>query len=240
MTTLAITGAGLVLPDAGTGVRYVTQLTRPDRFTARQLRRTPRLALLALPAVEAAWQQAGLTNSADVGLVVGTGLADVHETAEFLRSLHERGPKLARPQHFQRSVHGALAGELAILYGLRGYNLTVSDGIYTGEAALFAGALAVRSGRCQSCVVVCADALSNATLLAHQELAGQVAVAEAAGALVVEDPAGAFERDADILAPLHRVDLTALRAAPPSPLEGVGYCGAQGLIRVIRAVQPGL
>jgi len=235
--SLAITGIGLVLPQKGGPIHFVSEITAPERFSVRALRRVSRIGQLALAAVDQAWTSSELVADSDTGLVFGTALADTHETSEFLRGMYDRGPKLAKPKHFQRSVHGAAAGELALLYGLTGYNLTVTQGVHSGDAALYAAALAVRSGRCERCLCVAADTLSSPLLLAHSVLGYKdVPVGEAAAAVVLEHPKDAVERGADILGTLHEGDLARTQAGPLTAIEDVGLCGAGGLIRAVVAV----
>ncbi len=156
----------------------------PARFGPRAVRRLTRLTRLALPAVEAAL---GAIDDPTVGLVVGTGLADLEQTAGFLDGLHDRGPRYASPQMFQRSVHGAVAGELAILYNLRGYNMTVTQGLDSSRAALALAQLALDAGRCQRCLCVAVDALTPALIEATAAL-GRPPPAEGAAALLLAPP----------------------------------------------------
>jgi hypothetical protein len=193
----------------------------PKRFAPRALRRVTRLTRLCLPLAEAVLVQAGHAGDSTLGLVAGTGLADLEQTAGFLAGLHARGERYASPQMFQRSVHGALAGELAILFGLQGFNLTVTQGRLSGEAALFQGALAIAAGRCERCLVVAADGVSEALLSAHEALGGKVA--EGAAAVLLG-------RDGPGLARLDAVDLP--RCVP-------GTYGAHGLVQLALAVETG-
>ena len=226
---IAITGVGLVLP--GEGGR-VSALPTPEDFAPRALRRVSRLGRLALPAAWAALRQSGLEPGADVGLVLGTGLGDLDETAGFLRDLHARGPRTARPQLFQRSVHAAAAGELAILLGLTGHNLTVTEGLRSGLAALYAAALAVRAGRCRACLCVAADTVTDALVAAGAALGAAGPYAEAAAAVMVERDSG----DERALAVLGGID--PMRTPTVLP-DGGGWCGAAGLVNVVRSVGGG-
>lgn len=168
---LAVTGVGIALPDAvdDRGVRRAT-IVAPERFGRRALRRVSRLGQLALVATESAWQRAQLAASPEIGLVVGTSLADIDETAGFLDTIQARGGRFASPGHFQRSVHAVVAGELAILYRLEGYNLTVTQGRHSGETALQQAAMAVRAERCSQCVCVAVDGVSDALVRAWRTL----------------------------------------------------------------------
>ena len=164
-----------------------SSLPAPDRFPPRSLRRASRLTRLALPPVEQVWATANLEASLNVGLIVGTGLADQEQTTDFLQRLYAKGGKLVSPQAFQRSVHGAVCGELAILYGLRGYNMTVTQGRLSGHAALYAAGVALLSGRCQQAVVVAVEGTSEVLSEALAAL-GEApdAIADGAAAVVIQ------------------------------------------------------
>jgi len=235
---LPITGAAVLAPEPG-GAPRITRFEPPARFSKAVLRRTSRLGQLALPVVEAALAQAGLTPGPELGLVVGTGLADLDETIGFLSGVHERGERFASPQMFQRSVHSAVAGELAILYGLTGYNLTVTQGLASGEAALLAAALAVASGRCQRCLCVAVDGVSDALLLALADLGhAPDAAGEGAAALILGPPATS---EVPTLAWLEGVDVSAAEAATRGADLPTGAHGAMGLVRTVQAIlrEPG-
>ncbi len=207
---LQILGAGVLAP--GEDGR-VADPDPPARFNPRALRRITRLTGLALPCVEHALGER--TPEASMGLVVGTGLADLEQTSGLLDGVHTRGAAYASPQMFQRSVHGAVAGELAILYGLRGYNLTVTQGLRSAEAALELADLAIRAGRCTTCLCVAVDAVSPALLEAMSAL-GRPPPAEGAAAVLL----GGGE---------------AIEWDPGEP----GSYGAAALVRVAQAWLPG-
>jgi 3-oxoacyl-[acyl-carrier-protein] synthase II len=214
----------------------VTEIQIPSRFPARVLRRASRLTQLALGAVERAWQEGRLSNTLRVGLVAGTALADLDQTADFLRGLQQRGGRFASPQSFQRSVHSDLAGELAILYQLQGYNLTVTQGLSSGLTALFAATLALRSGRCDQCLCVAADTRCDALLDAAQARGAKADdLGEGAAALVLEREADALRRQARILAEIYELDLVRLQTQPAVRHSG-GIYGAAGLVTLVQAI----
>lgn len=229
---LPITGAAVLAPEPG-GAQRITRIEPPARFSKAVLRRTSRLGQLALPVVEAALLQAESTAGPELGLVVGTGLADLDETIGFLQGVHERGERFASPQMFQRSVHSAVAGELAILYHLTGYNLTVTQGLASGEAALLAAALAVASGRCERCLCVAVDGVSDALLMALADLGhAPEAAGEGAAALVLGPP----DHAGPALAWLEGVDVAAAEAATRGADLPTGAHGAMGLVRTAQAI----
>ncbi len=225
---LVITGAAVWQPEIGGSTK---EPAIPAGIDPRAVRRSTRLGRLALGVASEALLGAGLAAPPeDTGLVVGTALADLDETAGFLGGIHTRGARFASPQLFQRSVHGAVAGELAILFGLRGYNLTVSEGMASGEAALSAALLALWAGRAPRCLVVAVDGRSEALSAALGALGLPDVAGEGAAAIVVEAAAEAAARGARGLA--------AVRGVNPSMearFEPGGH-GASGLCELARYV----
>lgn len=203
---------------------------------AATLRKMTRLGRLALHVTEAALAESGLPvelRGDRLGLVFGTALADLDETAAFLEGVATRGEALASPQSFQRSIHGAVAGELAIALGLTGYNLTVSEGLASGEAALFQAVLAIRSGRCERCLCVAADGRA-ASLRAALHALGIAALPGEGVAAVVLEPMP-LRPGARALAALASVDL---RGAVRSPNPGAAEPhGAEGLVQTVLALR---
>jgi len=232
---LSILAAAVITPDeTSEGPSRVARLEAPARFSKGVLRRTSRLGRLALPVVEQALTASKVPVDASLGLVVGTGLADLDETLGFLDGLHTRGERFASPQMFQRSVHSAVAGELAILYGLEGFNLTVTQGLASGEAALFSAALAVAAGRCARCLCVAVDGVSDGLLEALAALGiAPEAAGEGAAALVLA-------RDDDDFGPglarLLGVDVALAEEAHRAQAVPRGAHGALGLVRTAEVV----
>ncbi|MEZ4267120.1 MAG: beta-ketoacyl synthase N-terminal-like domain-containing protein [Myxococcota bacterium] len=223
---LVLSGAALWQPEIG-GPSEEPEI--PAGIDPRTVRRSTRLGRIALAVASEALTRAALDPAPeDTALVVGTALADLDETAGFLGGIHARGARFASPQFFQRSVHGAVAGELAILLALRGYNLTVSEGMRSGEAALAAAILAVQAGRAPRALVVAIDGRSEALSAALNALGLPDEAGEGAAALVVETAADAARRGAPVLAALGGVN--------PSMAPGFssGRHGASGLCDVAR------
>jgi 3-oxoacyl-(acyl-carrier-protein) synthase len=225
---LAITGAAAVPARAGDAVP--AEPPPPARFSVGDLRRASRSCRLALPAIEAAMHDAGVHGRADVGLVVGTGLGNLDDAAAFLEGTAAGGP--GSPQRFQRSLPSGLASELAILYGLRGFGLTTTDGVASGETALRVAALALRAGRCEVCLCVAADVDSAPLRRALGELGHSEPPGEGAAAVVLEVAGHAAARGAAALAwfderpPWHK----------PDP-RAAGTHGSAGLVRAVWAIR---
>jgi 3-oxoacyl-[acyl-carrier-protein] synthase II len=96
-----------------------------DPARARRLDRTSQMgAVLA--------QAAG----AKEALVFGNAFGAVDGTAEFMRRLQEKGPRLVRPADFPSLVPSSPAGYVSIYSGLRGPAFVLADLAVSGEAAL--------------------------------------------------------------------------------------------------------
>ncbi len=144
---------------AATTIADDQPLKRPELVPSGTWRRTSLLGRYGVVAAAESLKQAGLLGDPEVGLIVGTGLADLEETLDFIDSAFDRGEALAKPVSFQRSVHSAAAGEISIAFGLRGYNLTLADGRSSSADILIAAEVALHQARCSRCLCVAADGL---------------------------------------------------------------------------------
>ena len=94
----------------------------------------------------------------------GTGWGALSETYGFLESLFNTGDRFSSPTDFIGSVHNAPAGQVAMMFGATGTNVTTTGGDYSFEQALMsAGLLGPVTGR--STLVVGADEY-------HEKLSG--------------------------------------------------------------------
>jgi len=100
----------------------------------RRLKRFPRLAL-ALAA--AAFEDSGLEQGPE-SVFMGSGWGALSETYDFLKKLRETNEQFPSPTDFVGSVHNSAAGQVAIMYGATGPNITSSGGDYSFEQALLA------------------------------------------------------------------------------------------------------
>lgn len=109
---------------------------------ARQIRRLKRLPRLALALAEAAVPEEGRAGLETV--FMGTGWGSLTETADFLDRLQESGQRFPSPTDFIGSVHNSPAGQVALMLGTRGTNVTTSGGECSFEQACFAARLLSR------------------------------------------------------------------------------------------------
>lgn len=118
---------------------YLADLAPLDEFVPRRnLRRVDRFSQLALLGASLALQDAGRTvaDCGRLGLIVASGYGPMCTTFAFLDSYLDGGDSCSSPTHFSNSVHNAAAANIAILLGIDGPNLTISQFEMSVHAAM--------------------------------------------------------------------------------------------------------
>ena len=78
-------------------------------------------------------QKAGLENCE--AITVGTGLGCVRDTLKFMKVMYEEAETGLSPTSFIQSTHNSIAGQIALMLGNHGYNMThVQGGLSLGYA----------------------------------------------------------------------------------------------------------
>ncbi len=121
----------------------------PDR-----LERLPRLTRLGVQAALAALAAAPRDDGRDTAIVVATSHGPVESTAEFAAGIRARGHARGNPFLFPNVLYNAVAGEVAIRGGIRGHNVTVTNGELCGAASLEIALLLLKTGRARRVVVL--------------------------------------------------------------------------------------
>jgi len=80
-------------------------------------------------------------------IVVGTGLASLHNSELFLCSLIDPEQSILSPTPFINSVHNTISGEIALHTQNKGYNSTYSQGALSFEGALLDAILLTKEGK---------------------------------------------------------------------------------------------
>lgn len=120
--------------------RIATEALPPR--TVRRLKRLPKLAL-ALAQNACRNMPAGRRPAA---VSLGTAWGAMSETHDFLHKLFETRQEFPSPTDFIGSVHNAPAGQIAMMLGAKGANVTVSGGDASFEQALLTADLLAHSG----------------------------------------------------------------------------------------------
>lgn len=147
--------ASLPLLARGVPVAGLADIERiAENLPPRLVRRLKRLPRLALSLAVAAHQDSGLEEK-PAAVFMGTGWGALSETCDFLTRLADSREQFPSPTDFVGSVHNGPAGQVAILFGARGANITASGGDYSFEQALRSADLMLGSD--ESCLVLGAD-----------------------------------------------------------------------------------
>jgi len=101
---------------------------KPRDFIAlMKMRRMNGLSRLAVAAAKLAIEDSGVTLPADTGVAIGTAFGPVQTSVEYMQEYVEKGASLAPPQLFAESVANAPGSHIAIEWGLRGFNVTITQ-----------------------------------------------------------------------------------------------------------------
>ena len=123
--------------------RYAGEISNfdPAKYLGpKGLRNLDRTTLLALVAAKLAIEDAKLEltdeNRNDIGVVLGSTMGSVHSISEFDKEGLREGPRYVNPAHFPNTVINSPASQVAIRFGLRGLNATISTGFTAGLDAI--------------------------------------------------------------------------------------------------------
>jgi 3-oxoacyl-[acyl-carrier-protein] synthase II len=124
----------------------------------REARRTDRFTQLVLAAANEAIADARLNignngDSRNVGVLVGTGMGGLGTLLENVEVLRERGPRRVSALMVPMMMPNAAAGQISILYGIRGPALCLSAACATGSNAIGEAAEMIRRGTVE--VAIC-------------------------------------------------------------------------------------
>lgn len=210
-----ITGIGLTLPESVGDITDLFDTSAAERglvdreasLRGRGMRHKDRASRLALRAAESALHDAGLldaqtfsepafTGPADrTAVVVSSNLGNLDSVCSFVDIIARETVTGLSPLGLPHTSSNAVAGWIAIKYGLRGPNVTVCNGPTGGLDALFWARNLVAARRSDVAVVVGAepDTEPVARLLQQQD---QGSVLDGAVAVVVESAEHAQHRGA--------------------------------------------
>src|SRR4029453_3353653 len=155
------------LPEA---YRYAGQLSdfRPeDLIGSKGLKYLNAATRLLLCTAELARRDAGLAigpdTAEDVGAVVATSFSNVGDCVDFYDSLLAPDER-TNPLRFPNLFINIAGGNLAIRFGIRGLNTTITNGATSSQDALQHGLTALRCGRARALLVAGVEFLSPAVV----------------------------------------------------------------------------
>lgn len=148
---------------------------QPEKYLGpKGLRNLDRTTLLALVAAKLAIDDAKLEitdeNRNDIGVVLGSTMGSVHSISEFDKEGLREGPRYVNPAHFPNTVINSPASQVAIRFGLKGLNTTISTG-FTASLDAFGYAIdMLRLGHAKALLVGGVEELCIQTYLGFYKL----------------------------------------------------------------------
>ena len=140
---LYIHSTGCIAPEAAPDVPLkVLRCQEPDYskyINPMQLRRMSRVVRMGVAAAKMALDSAGI--SRPDALSVGTAFGCLQDTEIFLGKMVAQDEKMLTPTAFIQSTHNTVAGQIALLTGCHGHNMTYVQGGHSFEQALIDTAL---------------------------------------------------------------------------------------------------
>jgi 3-oxoacyl-[acyl-carrier-protein] synthase II len=103
-------------------------------------------------------------------IIVGTGMGCIYFSEKFLKSIIENNEEFLTPTPFIQSTHNAVAGQLAIKFGCKGYNFTYVDSASSFLSALFDGMLQIQNGEISNALIGGVDEMAEHTTELFQHI----------------------------------------------------------------------
>ena len=228
----------------------------PQNYMDRkEARRTDRFVHLAIAATAEALHSAELTitpeNADEIGVIIGSAFGGIGVLFREVSNYLDRGPSRVSPFLTTAMITSMAAGQVAIMYGLKGPNFCTSSACATGAHAIGEAAETIRRGAARAIIAggseapiiaVCIASLANAGALSTRNDAPAAAsrpfdatrdgfvLSEGGAVLVLEDLEFALSRGAHILAEIAGYGLSAdaYHVSQPAP-DGEGALRAMRL-----------
>jgi 3-oxoacyl-[acyl-carrier-protein] synthase II len=135
-----------------------SQLIQPnykEYVSPASLRRMSTVLKMGVAGGKSSLQHSGL-ESCDA-ITVGTGLGCVRDTLKFLKAVYTNQESGLSPTAFIQSTHNSIAGQLALLLGNHGYNMTHVQGALSLGYALSDAELLIGEGDAKTVLVGAVD-----------------------------------------------------------------------------------
>jgi hypothetical protein len=167
---------------------------------ARLIRRMSSVLRMGVATASACLKRAGVEKPDSI--VVGTGLGCMDDTVRFLDLLIENDEQMLNPTPFIQSTHNTIAGQIALMLGCRGHNLTFSQKNLSFASSLLESAMLIEEGEAGLVLTGAVDELNDTAFALMQEADcadNEIFYSEGASFfLLSKDPNGALAKLDDI------------------------------------------
>jgi len=118
---------------------------------AASLRRMSTIIRMGLATSMKCLETAG-TDSPEA-VIIGSGLGCISDTTRFLEQMIHQGEQMLNPTAFIQSTHNTIAGQIALMLGCKGYNMTFTQKSISFETALLDALLLLEEKRIHTVLV---------------------------------------------------------------------------------------
>lgn len=134
----------------------VRGFTPKEFIPPMKLRRMNALSRLAVSAARLAIDDIGgsVAHLGETGVALGTAFGPVQTSVDYMKEYVEKGPALAPPQLFAESVANAPGSHIAIEWGFRGFNVTMTQRESSFLSAAMIASSQILKGSVQSAAIV--------------------------------------------------------------------------------------
>src|SRR5439155_18573805 len=139
----------------------VRDFVAKDFIAPMKLRRMNTLSRFAVAAARLATTDRGADLPDAAGVAMGTAFGPVQTSVDYMQEYVEKGAALAPPQLFAESVANAPGSHVGIEFGLRGFNITVTQRESSALAALMYACSQIAKGVLPAAVVGGVDEVSE-------------------------------------------------------------------------------
>ncbi len=169
-----ISGAGnnmsgdflLTKPDYSTHVLPCVEPEYKDYIPVMQLRRMSKIVRRGVVAAKTAMQHAGIEKPD--ALSIGTAYGCLQDTESFLGKMIDQDEQMLTPTAFIQSTHNTVGGQIALLAGCNGHNLTYVHRGHSFEHAMINAALYLDEHAGENILVGGIDELTENSIKALQ------------------------------------------------------------------------
>ena len=228
-----------------------------DFIPEKEARKMDRFIQLGVAAGVEALKDSGLEiteeNAERIGVHIGSGIGGIHTIEATTRVLSEKGHRRVSPFYIPMSIINMISGDLSVLYGLKGPNLSIVTACATATHSIGDAARLIEYGDADVMVAGGAEAAVTPTGLAgfgnaralssrNDDPAGAsrpwdsgrdgFVLGEGAGVMVLEEWEHAVKRGANIYAELSSMGLSGdayHMTSPPENGEGAARCMVSAL-----------
>ena len=221
-------------------------------LSARDARRMDRFMQLGMVAGVEAIDDAGLeateANAHRIGVYIGSGIGGINSIESTTRLCVEKGTRRVSPFYIPMTITNMISGNISILHGFKGPNLSIATACSTGAHAIGEAGRLIEYGDADAMIAGGAEAPISLTSVAGFSAARALSsrnddpaaasrpwdigrdgfvVGEGAGVVVLEEYQHARKRDARIYAELSGFGMSgdAHHITSPSPTgEGASRC----------------